>query len=192
MTKLEFKLELSKKLEAISKNDRNKAIDFYTELIDDRMEDGMSEAEAICALGDLDEIAAQIKSEASVKGKIKKRNGLTTVLLIVGSPIWLALAIAAAAVLFAVFVVLWSLVITLMAVDVSFAACALAGFIVSPFSLVLGNGPAALLLLGAGLILAGLSILLFLAITPIMKGFIALHKKTARRIILKITGRETV
>ena len=36
-------------------------IEFYAEMIDDRMEDGMSEEEAVAAMEDIDRVIAQAK-----------------------------------------------------------------------------------------------------------------------------------
>ena len=44
MNKTDFTLELSKKLPNISKEEIDERLSFYLEMIDDRMEDGLSEA----------------------------------------------------------------------------------------------------------------------------------------------------
>ena len=43
MTKQEFAVELSKRLSAFPDQDWTERIDFYIEMIEDRIEDGMSE-----------------------------------------------------------------------------------------------------------------------------------------------------
>ena len=53
----------------------------------------------------------------------------------------------------------FTLIIVLFAVEISFAACAFAGIVAAPLFFSLGNIPSALFLLGCGLFLAGLSVL---------------------------------
>ena len=45
MTKIDFLLELSDRLEGLNEEDRDQSCQFYGEMIDDRIEEGMSEEE---------------------------------------------------------------------------------------------------------------------------------------------------
>ena len=65
MTKLNFILSLNEKLSGLPQNDIEERLRFYTEMIEDRMEEGLSEEEAVLAVGSVDEIAEQILAEAS-------------------------------------------------------------------------------------------------------------------------------
>ena len=56
MKKQEFLDELKKALWALPEADQKNSLEYYAEMIDDRMEDGLSEEEAVAAIGDLDEI----------------------------------------------------------------------------------------------------------------------------------------
>ena len=56
MTKAEFIEQLSTTLKGLSDEDIKKSLDYYEEMIDDRMEDGKSEEEAVGGLGTIDEI----------------------------------------------------------------------------------------------------------------------------------------
>ena len=67
MNKTAFLKELRKRLKQLSKAERQQYIDYYAEMIDDRMEEGISEEEAVAVLGSADEIAAQIPADAFVK-----------------------------------------------------------------------------------------------------------------------------
>ena len=60
MTKQEFISELRDKLSRFPKQEVEERLDFYSEMIDDRIEDGLTEEAAISDLGTSDEIAAQI------------------------------------------------------------------------------------------------------------------------------------
>lgn len=60
MTKSEFLSALNAKLDIISADDRKKAITFFDECIDDRVEEGMSVEEAIASLGGVDEVVRSV------------------------------------------------------------------------------------------------------------------------------------
>ena len=84
------------------------------------------------------------------------------VLLALGSPIWLSLLVCGAAVVISLYAVLWSIVVGLWGVFVSFAASAVFLIGASVPLLFGGNGTSALASLGMGIACAGFSILLFL------------------------------
>ena len=52
MTKREFLEMLNKLTSRLSESERDRLLEYYGEIIDDRMEEGLSEAEAVAALGD--------------------------------------------------------------------------------------------------------------------------------------------
>lgn len=62
MNKKQLVEELKKKLCCLSQNDIEKSIDYYCEMIDERMEEGLTEEQAVAAIGTADEIAEQILS----------------------------------------------------------------------------------------------------------------------------------
>ena len=62
MTKLEFQDELEKRLSGMKATDVKKALDYYSELIDDYSEDGLSVDEAVFEMGGLEKITEDVKS----------------------------------------------------------------------------------------------------------------------------------
>lgn len=107
---------------------------FYSELLDDQMEEGLSEEEAVAAAGPVEEIVRQTISDTPltkiVKERIRPKRRLHAgelVLLVLGAPIWLPLGFAAVAVFFALYVVLWSALVSLWAGFVSLGAGAVGG-----------------------------------------------------------------
>ena len=171
MTKHEFLSELRACLAGLPEEDVLRSIEFYTEALDDRIEEGMSEESAVADLGAPKELAARILAEIPltrlVKNKLKPRrkmSSLTVVLLIIGSPIWASLAIAALAVLFTVFAVLWAVgTAVLYSSTLALAVGGLGGGICYLISYAMvGNIAGGIALLGAGILCAGLSILLLL------------------------------
>lgn len=124
MTKQEFLSELREQLAGLPKEDIEDRLNFYAESIDDRIDDGKSEEEAVNELGSIDsiikEIAAVTPFKKIVKEKIKPKRrirGWEVALIIVSFPIWLPLTISALVVTAAAFIVLWALVIASYAIE---------------------------------------------------------------------------
>lgn len=129
MTKQDFLTALRAALVGLPQEDVEERIAFYAELIDDSVEEGVLEEEAVAAIGSVEEIAAQIVADTPltrlVSVKIKPNRRLTVleiVLLVLGSPIWLSLLISAFAVALSLYVVLWSMVVSLWSVFVALIA----------------------------------------------------------------------
>lgn len=186
MNKQEFLTQLRKGLSGLPQNDIDERIVFYSEMIDDRIEEGLSEEEAVAQVGSVDEIVAQIIAETPftkiAKERIKPKRQLKTweiVLLALGSPIWFSLAIAAISVVFSLYVSLWSVVISFWAVFVSLAACSVGGLVASAILAIFGKGLAGVAMFSAGLICGGLSIFTFFGCKAATKGVIILTEKIA-------------
>ena len=90
MDKYDFLLALEARLEGLPEADRQASLDFYSEMLDDLVEGGMTETEAVASLGSPEAIAEEILLEMPlpklVKAKMKKRrlSGLEITLLAVG------------------------------------------------------------------------------------------------------------
>ena len=197
MEKYEFLTELCARLWALPEEDAKRSVDYYSEMIDDRMEDGMTEEAAVAAIGDVDEIAKSILANASLpkpeiqpKKAGRKHRWWEILLLILGSPIWLSLIIAAAAVIFAVWASLWSVVISLYAVTVALGASSV-GFIFGNFFMLETPG-APLVTLGIGLVCAGLAIVFFIISDLAAKGMVRFTKLIIKGIKGMFTGKEQV
>ena len=183
MRKQEFLDKLKASLWAMPEADRQRSADYYGEMIDDRMEDGLSEEEAVAAIGNLDEIVKQILSEsprppATVhKEQKQQKRGLEPwmiVLLVLGSPLWIPLVASAVSVVFSIYVSLWSVVIVLYVVAVAVGVAAV-GCIIGSFFMI-GRTATLVVAWGAALLCAGLAILLFLLGNLAAKGMVELTK----------------
>lgn len=189
MNKFDFLTHLRAKLWSIPKEDAERSVEFYSEMIDDRMEEGLTEEEAVAAIGDLDEIVrgivgdmpAAVPVEEEAPKPRKSRKTWEIVLLILGSPVWVSLLIAAATVIFSVWISLWSVVISLYATAVALGAAAV-GCIFGSFFMITDGPGVILLALGAALVCAGLCILIFLLSNLAAKGMVALTKLTCKAI----------
>ena len=184
MNKTQFLDELKRRLTGLPQSDLDERLEFYSEMIDDRMEDGLSEEEAVAEIGSVDEIVAQIMADIPlsklVKEKVKQRRGLKAweiVLLVLGSPVWLPLGIAAFAVCLSLYVVLWAVLVCFWAVDLALAVSALGGIAAAVFFAIKGNLAGAGVMLGAAILCAGLAILVFFGCRALTKGLLWLTKK---------------
>ena len=183
MKRNDFLNQLRARLWAMPEADKQRSVDYYSEMIDDRMEDGLSEEEAVAAIGDLDEIVEQILHEtprppATVhNGQKQQKRGLEPwmiVLLVLGSPLWIPLVVSAVSVVFSIYVSLWSVVISLYAVFIALAASA-AGCVVGSFFMI-GRFAEVMVAWGAAALCAGLSILFLLLANLAAKGLVKLTK----------------
>lgn len=188
MRKQEFLAALRKGLDGLPQEDIEERLCFYGEMIDDRMDDGLSEQEAVAAIGSVEEITAQILAETPLlklaKERLAKKRQMKAwdiVLLVLGAPIWLSLLIAVFAVVLAVYTSLWSVIISLWAVFGSLIACALAGVLSGVFFLCEGHAASGFLMLSASLMCAGLSILFFFGCKAATDGLVWLTKKSVLR-----------
>lgn len=184
MKKLEFILALNNKLTGLPKSEIEERINFYVEMIEDRMEEGLSEEEAVAAVGNIDEIAEQIIADIPLskiaKEKIKPKRELKAweiVLLILGFPLWFPLIIAAVSVVFSFYAVLWSVIITLWAAFAAVIGTAFGVFTFGFYSAFSGKLLVGLALIGASLAYAGASILLFFGCKAVTNGLLLLTKK---------------
>ena len=131
MTKNEFLQSLELRLEGFPAEEIKKYVEYYGEMIDDRIEEGMTEEKAVADVGSVEDAVEQILSQMPlarlVKEKIKSGNklkGWQLALIIAGSPLWIAFAIVALAVFISVYAVLWSVIVTIWSVDFALAASA--------------------------------------------------------------------
>ena len=186
MGKQEFLFQLRKGLSGLPQDDIEERLHFYSEMIDDRMEDGLSEEDAVAQIGSIDEIIQQITTEIPLSKLVKERikpkrrmNAWEILLLVLGFPIWFSLLISAAAVVFSLYVSLWSVIISLWAVFVSVAACAFASVVAAVVFFIRGHIFTGISMISAVFLCVGISIFLFHGCKAASKGTVFLTKKIA-------------
>jgi len=186
MNKQQFLAAIEKQLSDMEPGEREASLAYYEEMLSDRMEEGMTEEQAVADMGDVDEITAAILAEPNIvqviKEKITPKRSLRAweiVLIVLGSPLWISLLAAAAAVVLALaitalslYLVLWVLVGCIYIVSLSLAICAVAGIVGTVSSLLMEQPYSALMCGGGGLLCGGLAILTFLAANLTAKGMI--------------------
>ncbi len=186
MNKQEFLTKLRDGLSGLPQSDVEERLAFYSEMIDDRMEEGLLEEEAILHIGSVEEIVAQTIADTPfktlVKEKVKPKKQMGAwgiVLLALGSPIWLSLLIAGVAVIFSIYVSLWSVIISLWSVFIAFIGCSFGSMVAGIIFACTGNALIAVAMLGAAIVCAGLSIFAFYGCKAATRGILLLTKKMA-------------
>lgn len=186
MNKQAFIHQLRNGLSGLPQDEIEQRLNFYSEMIDDRMEEGLSEIDAVCAIGPVETIIAQIladvpltKQEKAKPAPKKKRSTWEITLLILGSPVWFSLLIAVFAVILSLYVSVWSVVGSLWAVFGSLVSCVFGCTIAGIAFVCCVNGISGFAMISASLICAGLSIFMFFGCKAITKGTVILTKKLA-------------
>lgn len=166
MNKAQFLSAIQMKIQGLPQSDIEKSLDYYAEMLDDRIEEGMTEEQAVAALGSVDEIVAQILTDIPlprlVQEKVRPRRALRAgeiILLILGSPVWLPLVLTGIALFLTAYLVLWTAVAVLYTLDFSALLSGVAGvFSIFPFALS-GNLLQGVFLVGVGLVAIGIGLL---------------------------------
>lgn len=127
MNKTQFCALLENKLKPyLSPKEMYKTLNFFEEMIDDRIDEGLSEEEAVSQLGDIDIIVDQILDEHNigkkqtklvwrfVPRKIPKELGfIITVLLL---PVWITIFALGASLFIVILSIIFSIVLTIIAI----------------------------------------------------------------------------
>lgn len=167
MKKSEFLSELRKKLKGLPESDIEERINYYGEMIDDRIEDGKTEEEAVSDIGDINDVIADIAKDTSLTSLIKERvkpkrrlYGWEILILILGFPLWFPLLLVGVILFLVGLFILWILQMVFYVVDLSFVVAGGASLLV----LLLGifDGKFLMMYLGFGLFGIGMGLFLLL------------------------------
>lgn len=185
MNKTEFLDALRRALGKLPSYEVEQSIAFYAEAIDDRVEDGMSEQDAVAALGPVRLIAAQIIAETPpVPRAIAKANTgsrtLNIVLLVVFSPIWVPLVLALVTAVVMVYLAIWLTIAALWVTVALLLLCAPLGFFALAWCLSQNYPLTGLFVLGACLAVAGLGLFAWFGVLAASKGLISLTRSFGR------------
>lgn len=196
MSKEEYLNELKEKLTENNIPGIDAMLDFYDEAISDRIEDGMGEDDAVAAMEDTDSIVKAAKLDKPLTSlmadKVKEthkeasENGhgaLFVILAIVGFPIWFPLLVSFLAIIFALYISMWAVVVSIYAVELSFAITA-AVSLLGCFTFAMGQipFPTAIGLLGCACLFGGLTLIMWKPIVAITRWMIKLIKAVFRGI----------
>lgn len=174
MNKSEFLDNLRNALSGLP--DREKTIDYYSEMIDDAIEAGEEERLVIARMGSVSDIAEKVINETPISSFVKadvKKRGISMgaiALIIIGSPIWLPILVAAFSVLFSLYLTVWSLALTLFIIFAAFALYGAAALIASPVLLFSGAFLKAGVMFGSSLATLGAAVFMFYISIWVVKG----------------------
>lgn len=137
---------------------------FYAEAIADRMEDGMSEEEAVAAMGTPGEVAEatldDLPAVPRAIARTKRRSGaLLWALVIVGSPVWVPLLLAFAAIAFVIYLCIWVLAFCVWLVALALGGVGMVELAFAACGIAIGHVPYVFASAGVGLGLLGAALL---------------------------------
>lgn len=196
MKKDDFLSSLRYSLQNIPEEEIEKSAAYYSEMIDDRMEDGMQEEEAVASLGSIAEIVQQIQTELPIatliKNKVNRRpmDALTVTLLILGFPLWFTLLAALLCVIFSIYLCIWAFDVALWSVVVALGASFLGGIGAAAVTAFNRMPADALVYLGYALAGAGLCVFAYFGVLETTKAVVRLSAWITKKIKIMIIGRK--
>lgn len=188
MNRSEYLAALGANLSALTESEIEKALAYYDEIIADRVEDGLTEEEAVAGLDPPAKSAERILLDSPlnvlVKSRLKsqkKPSAIVIILLVLGFPLWSSLLAVLLSIVLTLYVSLWAIVSSLW---LAFGCVAAAGIVLVALGIArLFIDPArAVLCAGAGLTLIGLMILAFFAMRFVTDLAVRLTRAIARGI----------
>ena len=195
MKKQEFLSSLRSKLQGLPPSDIDERISFYSEMIDDRMDEGKSEEEAVAEIGSVDDVVMDIAKDTPlvklVREKMKPKRRIRAweiVLIVLGFPLWFPLLITALVLIMVFWILVWVLVIVTYTVEIALSAASVAGIVA--FMAYFLNGEMNYTAIGASIMCAGAAILFVFACIGATKGSIALTKAIITGIKMLFIGKK--
>lgn len=191
MNKVGFYREIRGSLKNFSSYEVEKIIEYYDELILEKVENGMSEKEAINSFGDLRNLTNNLKAdlvlERSENVKTNSFKNFLIILAICSTPILLPIGIAFFAVFFSLFIVFLSLV---LAFTVSSFAL-LVGAVFGAFQMyALGRDYSTIIMVVGGMVFAsGLLLILGMASLQVGSSLLnVINRRFSKRVKRKSNG----
>ena len=89
MDKNTFLLQLQKQLKGLPEEEVQQTVEYYREMLEDRIEEGLSEEEAVKEIGTVEEIAQPLLPKPT-----RNRTAWELVLLVLGFPVWFSVLAA--------------------------------------------------------------------------------------------------
>ena len=186
MNRQEFLAEISQRLEGLPAEEIERSNEYFLEMIEDRMEEGMSEEEAIADIGSVDDAVEDILKDIPltkvIKAKMKPEGKLRAweiICLILGSPIWVPLLLLAIILIFVWYIVIWVIVLVFFVIDIAVFLAGVATVVIGTASFVQLGPAAPILAIGIGFILIGSTVMLFIPLLKLAKVTGKLGKRIA-------------
>ena len=188
MNKRVFYRELKNNLNNFDNNEIRKVLEYYDEIINDKMDLGYSEEEAIATLGDIRNISSSVKANAmyeKVNDEKQTNNSLRNFWIILGictAPILIPLGIGF---LIGFIAIIFSLIVVIISVSGA-AIFSIAFMIVTLIDIInIGASLSTILIISGGIVFAtSLFVLVLMGIvklsTIILKAFVRLFSKKVK------------
>ena len=198
MKKKEFLTELRYRLKGLPKEEIDQRVEFYSEMIDDSIEDGMTEEKAVENIGSIDDVVRTVASETSLikivrhQAKSKPRRRIRPweiVLLILGFPLWFPLLIVALVLCLVLCILLWILPIVAYSVFGGVLTGSVGSIAIGVANAVNGKLSFGGLYAGAGVAGIGVAILIFFIGIFVTKLTVKLNKLIFTGIKVGLVGR---
>ena len=183
MKKSEFLGQICIRLKDVPKQDLERIIDYYNEIIEDRIEAGENEEAAVASVGDVEEIIAEaLKEHVASKPKKSSKNKRRLVFLLAGAPLWGSLLIAAICIVLAGYICVWAGVFSVAITEAALLIASPLEVIVAIITMFVSSVPLGFVELGAAICGIGLSIL----VLPYVIRLIKYSKKMTKLSVFKI------
>lgn len=201
MNRTEYLGKLAAQIATLPDEEITRSLAFYSEAIDDRMEAGLSEEEAVAQLEPPAVAARTIIEELPIVPRAvavtrRRSETLFLTLAIIGSPIWLSLAIGVVGAAAGIYIAIWAMVFALWAIVICFAAGPLLGigmliWDLATMGFTTGAFANGLWQFGVGLILGGLGLLLIRPTIAATRGLAGLSSRWVKAVASRFVRRNS-
>lgn len=181
MKKNQFLTELRNSLNGLPKESIEDRVSFYDEMIQDKIEDGKSEEEAVAEIGTIKDVSRQIIGDTPlmeiVKERTKQRKPASAgliLIIVLGFPLWFPLLITLFVLVLVGYILLWTGVLVSYVVELSLGVASIASLVMLFIKMFGGNF--SMFYLGSFILGVGLAILLWFGCIGITKGTAILSK----------------
>lgn len=184
-TRNEFFTQLGQELYSLPHEDRQRFLAYYVEILEDYLENGSTEQEALEKMGSPQAIAREIQEEtqASQEKEVppsqpsqRTKFSAMRIVALVTLPFWGTLLLCAATFLLCLIIVIWCLPLITGALALSGVLIGIVSLIGAPL-LLSGSTAVGVIQLGLGIAMLGLALLMGVAAVQSARGCAALTKR---------------
>jgi len=189
MKKSEFLGQLCINLKDVPKQDLERIIDYYNEIIEDKIEAGETEESAVASVGDVKEIIAEaLKDHVEIKPQKNVKNKRVLVYLLAGAPLWVPLLLASLCTVLAGYICVWAGVFSVAITEVALLVASPLWAIFAIITMFVSSVPLGFLELGIAIFGIGISLLVLPYVTRLVKHSVRMTKWSVLKIIKLIRG----
>lgn len=199
MKKDEFLSSLERLLRSLKREERNRFLSYYAEMIEDYMEDGCEEEDAVQRIGSPGEIAQEILSDRETQPARPTPTWMkigVIVLLILGSPLWGSLVLVAICCALAVVIMVMSAYVIIWCIPFIFGVFSVSSLVLAVVSTVgsviimFRDTATGTVQMGVGILLAGIFLVTALLTLELGKRFVGVTKKIQQMACRSVSEKE--